>query len=81
MRHVIAALHPRIIDGGLDSGAVDIERRARRAYLSQLDFGVAGTKALPEAQLAAVETASGEVFAQRAGDTIALSRWNEEKSA
>ena len=64
----IAGLHSRIINRGLDAGAVHVERRARQAYLRQLNRGVADPKALPEAQLAAVETASREVLAERAGE-------------
>jgi hypothetical protein len=61
-------LHLRVIDRRLDAGAVHVESRARCADLRQLDRCVADPKALSDAQFAAVETASREVLAQRAGE-------------
>src|SRR4029453_1816273 len=64
----IARLHSRIINPGLDAGAVHVQRPAGKAYLRQLNRGFAHSKALSESELAAVEAASGEVLAERAGE-------------
>ena len=62
----IAGLHLLVVNLLLDGWAVNVQGRARAADLGDLEQRRTGAKLLPDAQLAAVEPARGEVLAERA---------------
>src|SRR4030095_4035593 len=61
----VALLHLRIVQRRLNAGAVDIERRARRADSCKFDYGAPRRGALPQPQCPPIETSCCQVLTQR----------------
>src|ERR1035441_7963819 len=64
-RSVVSRFHARFVDFLFDGGAVYIEGGARSARLGDLDQGAAGAQAVAEAEIVDVDSAGGEVLAER----------------